>query len=75
MRVGPPVVASDIEIFRETTGNTAIFVPNEPRNMVTAIREAINLSDEERSRMIERSLIYSSKRSVSRMTSIYESII
>lgn len=46
-KVGIPVVASDIEVFREVAGDAAVFSdPNNQSELVSSIKEALSIGEE-----------------------------
>ncbi len=75
MAVGVPVVASDIEIFRETLGDSAILVEPTPENIVNGVKEAINSKDDFISKGLTRSKEYDFQHFKERMEYYYSRII
>ncbi|MEM0134741.1 MAG: glycosyltransferase family 1 protein [Thermoplasmatales archaeon] len=74
---GLPVVASDIEIFREISGNKAALLadPNDPKCLASSIKEAVNSSSSLAEKGLERSKRFSFENFRSEINNYYRRII
>ena len=74
-KVGLPVVASDIEVFREVAGNAAIFVDlKSEKSIINGINEAISAREELTKSGLLRSELFSLSRFKQIMLEYYQSV-
>ena len=74
-KVGLPVVASDIEVFREVADKAAIFVdPNSRKSIINGIKEAISAKEELTKAGLLRSELFSVSHFKQKMLEYYQSV-
>ena len=73
---GLPVVASDIEVFRETSGEAAILRdPNDVSDLVSGVKSALENSEELKIKGLKRAVKFSFGRFANEMNMYYSSIL
>lgn len=72
--VGIPVVASDIEVFREVADNAALLVEPKPQNLKKAVEETVETSSNFISLGMKRSSFFSFRTFSVELKKFYESI-
>ena len=73
---GLPVVASDIEIFRETSGGAALLMdPNDSLDLATGIRLALENSEELKKKGFKRVKMFSFDRFAFEINEYYSTIL
>ena len=73
---GLPAVTSDIEIFRETSGNAALLAdPNDAQTLASAVKEAVNNSETLIRKGLERSKRFSFHRFTKNINEYYQSVL
>jgi glycosyltransferase involved in cell wall biosynthesis len=76
MTCGCPLVCTDIPVFREVAGPAAVyFKPSDPAEMSDAIFEAISSEREIRRAGIERSKMFSWKKTAEQTKQVYEHVL
>ncbi len=77
LATGLPVVASDIEIFRETSGGNAAILsdPNDPFSLAAGVKAAVESSDDLIKKGLKRAKRFSYKRFSREMNEYYSGVI
>ncbi len=74
MAAGIPVVASNIEVFREIVADSALLVDPNPNDLVCGIKEALNSKEELISKGIERSVQFDFQHFKEKIESYYSQL-
>ena len=74
---GLPVVASDIEVFRETSGGDSAILtnPSDPSSLVKAVKDALDTSEELAKKGVRRAELFSFKRFSKEINEYYRAIL